>query len=244
MKIWQESMAGRTKKSESSSSKQFVCEYCQRGFSKETVLAVHNCETKRRLAQERESGVRLGFHCFNKFFSYLRPADTEKTYREFAESPYYLAFVKFGRYLVEIRAVAPESYCEWLIKNNKKLDHWCRDSYYEEFLLEHIRKEPAGPALERSIQTMNNWAEENQSRFQDYFKYASANRICYDIQAGRISPWSLYCSKTGTAFISQLNEQDLNLIWPWIDSEYWDQNFKKRTYDFEWAKEITAEAGL
>jgi len=237
-------MAGQTEKSGTSSSKPFVCQYCNKGFTKETVFAIHNCETKRRLAQEKEAGVRLGFYCFNKFFNYIRPTDVEKTYRDFVDSPYYLAFVKFGRYLVEIRAVAPESYCEWLIKNNKKLDHWCRDSFYEEFLLDYIRRESAGTALERSIQTMNEWAEENQSRFQDYFKYASSTRICFDIQSGRISPWSLYCSNTGTNFIAQLNDHDLTSIWSWINSDYWDQNFKKRVYDFEWAKEITEKAGL
>ena len=115
-------MAGQTKKSETSSAKAFVCEHCQKGFSKETVLAVHNCETKRRLAQEKESGVRLGFNCFNQFHRSLRSTAADKTYREFVDSPYYLAFVKFVRYLVEIRAVAPESYCDWLLRNNKKLD--------------------------------------------------------------------------------------------------------------------------
>ena len=237
-------MAGPKTKSESSSKPRHTCEYCGTSFAKETTLATHNCEPKRRMAQQNEVGVRLGYHCFQKFFSYIKPSDPGKTYREFADSPYYLAFVKFGRYCVEVRAIAPEAFCEWLIRGNRKLDMWTRDSYYEEFLLDYLQREPAAPALERSIETMTVWAEENSARYQDYFKYATENRICFDIQRGRVSPWIIYASRTGQEFLNRLNEKDLENIWRYIDSDYWIKNFDRRRIDFDWTKEIVDRAGL
>ncbi len=244
MKIWQENMAGPKKKSENSSSNKHTCEYCGAAFARETTLATHNCETKRRMAQENEVGVRIGFRCFQKFYDFIKPNDEPKSYRAFADSPYYLAFVKFGRYCVEIRAVDAEDFCTWLIKNNRKLDSWTKDSYYDEFLEDYLKREPAAPALERSIQTMTEWAEENQARFQDYFKYATESRVCFDIQRGMISPWVLYTTATGQDFLNRLDEKNLDHIWRYIDSDYWTKNFAKRNIDFEWTKEITSQAGL
>lgn len=237
-------MAGPTKKLENSSKLRHACQYCSATFAKETTLATHNCEPKRRIAQQNEVGVRLGFRCFQKFFNYIKPSDAEKTYLEFVDSPYYLAFVKFGRYCVEIRAISPEAFCDWLIKGNRKLDQWTRDSYYDEFLLDYLQRELSASALERSIETMTVWAEENNARFQDYFKYASESRICFDIQRGRISPWIIYTSQTGQDFLNKLNEKDLAHIWRYIDSDFWIKNFDRCKIDFDWTKEIVDRAGL
>lgn len=239
-------MDGQKKKSATSlkNDQRFSCTFCGVRFVKETTLLAHNCEPKRRRAQQNEVGVRLGYRCYQKFYNILRPTDPDKTYDEFADSSYYLAFVKFGRYLVEIKAVAPEKYCDWLLKKNKKLDQWTRDSFYEEYLVDHIKTEPATEALERTIQTMNDWATENSARFQDYFKYATASRICFDIQRGRISPWVIYSSNTGTEFLKSLSDTDLNTIWNYVDSDYWNNNLSKRYLDFEWATKVIQQAGI
>lgn len=244
MKIWQDSTAGPTKKSKSSSPEQHQCSYCGKSFVRASTLAAHNCEPQRRFRQRDEVGVRLGFTCFQKFYNLINPTAATKTYEQFVDSSYYLAFVKFGRYLVEIRAVEPERYCDWLLKNNKKLDHWCRDQHYEEYLLEHLMQEPAAPALERSIETMTQWAEENSARYQDYFKYATVSRICFDIQRGRISAWAVYCSSTGKQFLNNLTDTDLESIWSYIDSDRWTKNFERKHYDFQWAESLFQQAGI
>jgi hypothetical protein len=239
-------MDGQTKKSKisSNSKPKVVCTFCGVSFSKETTLLAHNCEPKRRHQQKDEIGVRFGFRCFQKFYNLLRPTDADKSYEEFSASPYYLAFVKFGRYLVDIRAVAPESYCDWLLKNNKKIDQWTKDSFYDEYLIDHLRKESVTDAMERSIETMTVWAEENSARYQDYFKYGSSSRICFDIQRGRISPWVIYASQTGNDFLAGLDDKSLQLIWQFIDSDYWNQNLSKRDIDFKWAQKILNQAGI
>lgn len=237
-------MAGANKKLKSTSDKPYTCSYCGQGFARETTLAVHNCELRRRYSQENELGVRLALGCFRRFYQHIQPAAKEKTYEDFVASPYYMAFVKFGRYLVEIQAIAPESFCDWLLRNNCKLDQWCRDKYYEQYLVDYLRKEAAAPALERTIETMNTWSVEKQARFQDYFKYASDSRICHDIQRGRISAWAIYASTSGTAWIGQLNQSDLAAIWDFVDSNYWLDNLTRREVDYAWATDLLQRAGI
>ena len=119
----------------------FRCRYCEKEFRKESTLAAHLCEPKRRWQQEKETGVQLGLKAYLRFYEITQGSAKLKSYNDFVVSPYYNAFVKFGRYCQNIRCVNFANYVDWLLKNNKKLDYWCKDSLYTEWMFEYLRKE-------------------------------------------------------------------------------------------------------
>ncbi len=133
--IWNQSMNSNTNKPE------HVCKYCNKSFTKETTLVSHVCEQKRRAMQEKELGVQWGFQAYKVFFDSTQVSTKEKTYREFSASPYYLAFVKFGRYCQDIKCFNYIEFTKWLLKNNKKLDYWCSDRLYDTWLISYIKME-------------------------------------------------------------------------------------------------------
>ena len=106
----------------------YTCKYCNKSYRKETTLAVHLCEPKRRVQQESETGVQFALRAYKRFYEITQGSARNKDYADFCKSPYYNAFVKFGRYCVGIRAINFMNFCEWLLKNNKKIDHWTRRS--------------------------------------------------------------------------------------------------------------------
>ena len=112
----------------------FVCRYCKKSFVKETTLIAHMCEPKRRYQQEKETGVQLGLKAYLRFYEISQGSAKTKNYDDFVGSPYYTAFVKFGRHLVGVRCVNTASFTDWLLKNNKKIDHWCKEALYLECL--------------------------------------------------------------------------------------------------------------
>lgn len=223
---------------------EFVCKYCAKAYRKESVLAAHLCEPKRRAQQESEPGVQLGFQSYLKFYEMNQGSAKLKTYADFCKSPYYIAFVKFGRYLRGIRCINPSNYMDWLLRNNKKLDHWCRDQLYEEWLLDYTKKENYLDAFERSLLTMQDWAEENNSDFSHYFLYGNKNKICYDITTARISSWVIFNSKSGLGFLDTINEEQLGIIFPWINPDIWSNIFKKYAADTEHIKQLLEEINL
>ena len=97
----------------------FSCEFCNKEFARESSIVSHMCEPKRRRLERSERGVQLGFQAYVKF--YEMTTSKAKTFEDFAGSPYYKAFVKFGRYCVDIRAINPAQFMSWLLKNNKKI---------------------------------------------------------------------------------------------------------------------------
>ena len=224
-----------------------TCRYCNKSFVKESTLASHVCEQKRRAQQEKETGVQLGLKAYLRFYESTQGNSKLKTYDDFARSPYYTAFVKFGRYVQGLRCINFTNYLDWLLKNNKKLDNWCSDRLYSEWLPEYMKKEAPQDALERALKEMQQYAEEHpelRNGFRDYFAYGNANRICHHIATGRVSPWVVFNATSGVAFLGSLSEVQVGMILPHIDPDYWQRKFTDYREDTAWAKNILEAAGL
>jgi hypothetical protein len=229
------------------SSPTYKCKYCEKEFRKESSLAVHLCEVKRRWQEERETGVQFGLQAYLRFYEMTQGSAKMKSYADFVASPYYKAFVKFGRHMVNIRAVNPKMFIDWVIKENKKLDHWCHEKVYLEYLKQYMRKEAVQDALERALKEMQDYADEHQefaNGFRDYFRYGNPNRVCHHIANGRVSPWIVFNCDTGVEFLDGLNDEQIGLILPWIDPDYWQRKFQDYVADTEWIKSILREAKL
>jgi hypothetical protein len=222
----------------------FKCKYCGKGYRKESTLAAHLCEPKRRAQQENEAGVKLAMTAYLRFYELSQGSAKFKTYADFCESPYYNAFVKFGRHMVSIRAINTQKFIDWVIKSNKKLDHWCKDAVYQEYLFEHLRKEAVQDALERSVKTMEDWAESKESVFNHYFNYVSGNLLVQHITTGRISAWVVFNCDSGQSALDKLSSEQVEMIFPYIDPDFWKRKFVDYFADTEWVKHILKEAGL
>ena len=224
-----------------------TCTYCKKDFRFESTFMAHRCEPKRRWLQEKEVGVQLGLQAYLRFYEITQGSAKLKNYADFVGSSLYLAFVKFGRYLVNIRAVNSSAFIDYVIRQNKKLDQWCHESIYVEYLSYYIRKEAVQDALERALLEMQKYAEEHpdlKNGFKDYFRYGNSNRICYHIINGRISPWVVYNCDSGIEFLEKLSEEQIHLVINTIEPEFWQRKFKDYVADTEWAKMILKQAGL
>jgi hypothetical protein len=221
----------------------YTCQYCKKDFVKESSLAVHSCEPRRRRQERDEPGVRLGFYSYIKFYELTQGSAKLKTYDDFCDSPYYRAFVKFGRYCVDVKAINPEQFTKWVLKQNKKIDHWCKDTVYTEYLIDYLRVENINDALARAIEFSIDWAEKSGHPAEDCLRYGNTNAMVYAVTAGRISPWILYNCESGQKFLSELDNTQIAMIWPYIDSEVWMKKFSNYVSDQEYVKDLLQKAG-
>jgi hypothetical protein len=226
------------------SEKPYVCEYCKKGYTKESTLAVHMCEKKRRALQKDEKRVRYGFYAFGRFYKLSAGNKKEKTYEEFCKSPYYNAFVKFGSWLNNVQPLYPEKYIDWVVTSGVKLDHWTKDTLYEKYVLEFILKEDVHTALERTIKNMAEWAEENNAHWNSYFNYVSTNRAVWAIRDGKISPWLVLNCKSGKEMLAKFNDEQLGLVFHVINPQHWAMRFKRLPLDVQLVKDVAKESSL
>jgi len=221
----------------------YTCQYCKKDFIKESSLTVHSCEPRRRRMEKDEVGVRMGFNAYLKFYELTQGSAKLKTYEDFAESPYYKAFVKFGRYCVNTKVINPTRFTEWVLKQNKKLDYWCSDKLYEEYLHYYLKVERMEDALARAIEHSIKWAEEKDAAPNDFLRYGNHNTITHAITNGRISAWVLYNCDSGRQFLSDINEEQRNIIWPYIDVDIWTKKLKEDPANRIEAQELLQKAG-
>lgn len=225
-------------------SKPFVCQYCGHAYTKEKTLMVHVCEQKRRALARTERHVVLGFDTYNRFYKLSQNSKGDKTYEDFAKSPYYNAFVKFGSFVSNVNPLYPDRFIDFVIRSGTKLDHWCRDELYDKYVVDLIKTEPVETALERSIKHMMSWADTQQSQWNHYFLYVSLSRAVYDIRDGKVSPWLVLNSNNGKSMLKKFNDEQLTAISTVMDIPFWLKKFKTLPADVELVKEVVKESNL
>ena len=222
----------------------FKCDYCGKAFVKEKTLSVHVCEQKRRHLSKNEKHVQLALMTYQRFYELNQKNQKKKTFDDFASSPYYNAFVKFGSFLSNTAPIYIERFIDFVIKSGVKLDHWCRDELYDTYIRELIRIEPADGAIQRTLKTMMDWADDKQAQYNHYFKYVNLNRATHDIKEGHISPWILLNSKSGKNMLQNMNDEQIEIIGEVIDPIFWSKRFKTLPADVELVKEVIKEAKI
>lgn len=205
----------------------FSCDFCGKNFQREETIFKHLCEAKRRHQNKDLPGNRIGFQTWLEFYRRNSLSKKQKTYNEFAKSAYYIAFVKFGNYCIDIKCISINRYTDWLLSNNIKLDNWCSDSVYDKFLIEYLRKEDPMDAIARSIETTIEYAKNEGINSNDYLRYGNKNRICSLIVNGKISPLMLYQSKSGITLLENLDPTQQTMVYDYINPEQWTLKFKR-----------------
>ena len=225
MALLQTKILKNTKKT--SATPEFSCDFCSRSFQRETTLLKHLCESKRRWQDKDLPGNRIGFQSWLDFYKKNTAIKKPKTYVDFAKSAYYIAFVKFGHYCVNIKCINVSRYADWLLKNSIKIDSWCSDLNYEKFLIQYLKDEDPLDAIARSIETTIDLAKNDNIQSNDYLRYGNRNRICHLITTGKISPWMLYQSESGVELLEKLEEGQQRLIIDFINPEQWALKFNR-----------------
>lgn len=223
---------------------QYTCQYCGSNFTKEKTLAVHLCEQKRRALAKNEKHVVIGYDTYNRFYKLTQNNKQNKTYEDFAKSPYYNAFVKFGSFVSNVNPLYPDKFIDYVVASGVKLDHWCRDELYDQYVGYLVKSENVETALQRSIDHMMTWADENNSVWNHYFLYVSLTRATYNIKDGKISPWLVLNCKSGKDMLKKMNDEQLNAINSIMDIPFWMSKFKKLPADVELVKQVAKEANL
>lgn len=202
------------------------------------------CPKKRRWADREMTHVRLGYRVFQMFYELNTVASKSKSMEDFIRSQYYEGFVKFGRSCVRNEYLEPEKFAEWLIKNGKKLADWSKDSLYNEFLLEYVKKETGLRALERSILYLAEWGKDNSADWQEYFKIVSTPRAVHDIRSAKISPWLLYLSDTGDQLLTRFSSEQVKMIDDIINAKFWMKVFANNAEEVDAVRTACEAAGI
>jgi len=97
--------------------------------------------------------------------------------------------------------------------------------------------------MTRAQDWAQDWAQKNSSVAAHCLRYAGSNVLCHAVTSGRISGWVIYNCVSGQEFLAALNPEQLDLIWPYIDSDRWSRCFAEYPADQALCSKMLKEAG-
>ena len=225
----------------------FPCEFCKRRFARERSLVNHSCEKKRRWFQKDDPHAMIGFMAWGRFYeltTFGKKADFKNSYRNFIDSQYYNAFMKFGRHIRDLNALEPAKFIDYVIKNNLPIDKWTHDFVYEQYVKELTRQETAEQAFERNMVLMNEWSMQTGEKWSDFFRNVNPNQAVIWIKNGRISPWLLYNVDSAVDFFERCTPEQLAIIKGCAPPGPWKVRFNKNKDSCDFIRTTLRKSGM
>lgn len=222
----------------------FTCQFCKTSFSRESSLIAHLCEKKRRWFNKDEKYVKLALFSYQKFYQIQFKGRKVPDYESFMNSQHYIGFTKFARYIIDLNALNPEGFIEFVIKSAIPLKDWTNPTVYEMYVRELTKKETPDRAIERNILLMQQWSQDTGEQWNDFFRKVNTNLAVMWIRSGRISPWIIYTAKSVNDLFGRMSDEQLGLIHEYVDPKYWKAKIRMNKEDVEWLKNALDEAGL
>lgn len=234
----------KTTKAKKAKEEKFTCQFCKTEFSRESSLIAHLCEKKRRWLNKDDKYVKLALYAYIRFYQIQFPGKKLPDYEKFMNCQHYIGFTKFGKYILDLNAINPEGFIEFVIKSTVPLKDWTAPHVYELYVRELTKKESPDRAIERNILLMQQWSQDTGEDWTDFFRKINPNLAVLWIRSGRISPWIIYTAKSVEDLFTRMTEEQLNLIHEYVDPKYWKAKLKMNKEDVAWLKKELDEAGL
>lgn len=187
---------------------------------------------------------RTAHMAWQQFMKLNYPSNSKTTYKDFMATQSFLAFVKFANYCINTSVINTMMYMQWLLDNKVKINDWILDENYQKFLTDFLKREDHFDAIRRSVETLDSLSTESGTSIDHVFDRVSANRICFNIKNGRISPWLLYQSKVGQRFLDTLDDSLVDTVIDIIQPVQWQVIFKRYPERVAEIKQTFEELGL
>jgi hypothetical protein len=223
----------KTPKSKKLQKSEFHCEYCKVYLTSETRLLNHVCEPKRRVLQRSERQVTLGFHTYQRFWKSKMNPKYAPDWVHFEKSGLYSSFVKFGRHVINLNAINPLGFVDFLLRGEVGIDQWCKDTYYQAYVRELTKLETPLEALQRNMVLMEEWANHNKEHWTDFFRKVAPTQAVLWIMSGRISPWVLLTAPSASILLNKLNEEQTKLVESVIDMRFWEIKMERHALEVQ-----------
>ena len=97
--------------------------------------------------------------------------------------------------------------------------------------------------MARALETGVAWAYDTTNPTEDFLRYGNSNKICHFITTGRVTGWTIFNCDSGHEFLENLSQEQLEMVYDFIDPERWTKKLKDYPGDTEYVKEMLKQAG-
>lgn len=204
----------------------YDCTFCKKVFVRESTLIRHLCVKKKRFLEADRQDVRFGYIAYRTFYDIHYRSRKSVTPDHFRESQVYDAFVRFGKYVMDVNAIAPEEFIRYAVQSQKSVDRWCAgDLLYKEYVRTLNKVESSERAIERTLLVAESWANKEDKEIKDFFNEIAPSQAVQWLMSGRISPWVMFNCDSGKELLGRFTDEQVEIVSKSIDMKFWTKKF-------------------
>lgn len=222
----------------------FKCPFCEKGYKLEKAFLNHVCKQKRRFFEKDTKAARLAFAAHTKFYEVHYRGRPAPNHDKFMQSSLYDGFLAFGKYILDIDALSPPDYIDYMVRSQVPIDRWCRDAEYEKYVGHLAMKETPERALERTCLLMQEWALKEGRESSDFFREIAPPLAAMWVRSGRISPWVLLNCDSGTELLGKFTDEQIMLSSGALNIKMWKGKFQRQVGEVRAIRAALGESGL
>jgi hypothetical protein len=200
----------------------------------------HVCKQKRRYLQREDKPVVMGFIAFQQFYA-TQMRQKNVAFAKFADSQFYEAFVRFGRYLIDLDAVNKLGFIDFLLQVEVPLHRWTEAAIYAMYIRELNKTETPLDALERNFLLMQQWANATGESWRDFFRRVETPLATLWISTGRISPWVLCLASSAQQLLKRFTPEQAAMVEKAVDAQFWQLKIQHHQQDVEMIRQTLRE---
>lgn len=223
----------------------YKCRYCQKEFVRESTLASHLCENKRRMLAKDEKQNRIAYQSWLLFRRLtIANVKNDKSYEDFISNKFFTGFMKLAKHIIDLSLDDPENFVRFIIMNSVPMHNWQTAVVYETYVKDRTKKETVERAVERSVLNMKAWAEKTGNSWEEYFTKVSTPEAVQDIRMGRISPWCTFATDQGSRLIDRFEPGQVQQLIDYMEPQSWRAKVMRQRQDAEWVQHVFNEAKI
>jgi hypothetical protein len=223
----------------------YKCRYCQKDFARETTLASHLCENKRRMLAVNDKQNRIAYQSWLLFRRLtISNVKHDKPYEDFIANRYFTGFMKLAKHIIDLGIEDPEGFVKFIVMNSVPMHKWHEAVVYESYVKDRTKKETVERAVERSVLNMKAWSERTGQAWEEYFQRVNAPDAVQDIRMGRISPWCTFATDQGSRLIDRLEPGQIQQLIEYIEPQSWRARVMRQRQDAQWVQHVFNEAKI
>ncbi len=193
--------------------------------------------------QRDTKNVKVAFVAYQRLFASMGRRKPP-SYESFAKSRLYPVFVRFGSYLINIQAINPLGFIDFLLRMEIPVDRWEHPTVYETYVRELNKSELPMEALERNIMLMQQWSIDTGNDWTDFFRMVAPAQATLWIMSGRISPWILLVASSAVELLTRLSPEQVGILNSCIDNNFWAAKLARHESDVEIIRQEMAAVGV
>ena len=223
----------------------FECSFCGKVLQRELGLIKHLCRDKKRYLERERRDAWYGYIAYRIFYEISYPSRREPVSGDhFRKSSVYDAFVRFGKYVDDVKAIDAENFIRFVVQSKTPIDRWCSDKLYREYVRLLNKVEDYPRAIERTLHLAESWANKEGGEIRNFFREIATPLAVQWLISGRISPWVVFNSDSGKELISRFSEEQIELVMDAIDMRFWTKKFTDNISDCHAIQDFLASEGI